>query len=99
MARAETNSHRLDRIEEKIDKMADAIISLARAEEKIQTLSSFSKQQSTQILNLINRIEDLEKTVIKNQSSLFVINKFLWIVISAVVATIASMYLMNSNSI
>lgn len=96
MARAETNSHRLDRIEEKIDKMADAIISLARAEEKIQTLSSFSKQQSTQILNLINRIEDLEKTVIKNQSSLFVINKFLWIVISAVVATIASMYLMNT---
>lgn len=96
MARAETNSHRLDRIEEKIDKMADAIISLARAEEKIQTLSSFSKQQSTQILNLINRIEDLEKTVIKNQSSLFVINKFLWIVISAVVATVASMYLMNT---
>jgi phage shock protein A len=96
MPRAETNSHRLDRIEEKIDKMADAIISLARAEEKIQTLSSFSKQQSTQILNLINRIEDLEKMVIKNQSSLFVINKFLWIVISAVVATIASMYLMNT---
>jgi len=96
MARAETNGHRLDRIEEKIDKMADAIISLARAEEKIQTLSSFSKQQSTQILNLINRIEDLEKMVIKNQSSLFVINKFLWIVISAVVATIASMYLMNT---
>ena len=96
MARSETNGHRLDRIEEKIDKMADAIISLARAEEKIQTLSSFSKQQSTQILNLINRIEDLEKMVIKNQSSLFVINKFLWIVISAVVATVASMYLMNA---
>jgi phage shock protein A len=96
MPKSETNGHRLDRIEEKIDKMADAIISLARAEEKIQTLSSFSKQQSTQILNLINRIEDLEKMVIKNQSSLFVINKFLWIVISAVVATIASMYLMNT---
>ena len=34
---------RLDRIDEKIDKMADAVIALARAEEKIITLTSFSK--------------------------------------------------------
>ena len=37
---------RLDRIDEKIDRMADAVIALARAEEKIITLTSFSKQQS-----------------------------------------------------
>ena len=46
---------RLDRIDEKIDKMADAVIALARAEEKIITLTSFSKQQSEQIQNVINR--------------------------------------------
>ena len=44
---------RLDRIDEKIDKMADAVIALARAEEKIITLTSFSKQQSEQIQNVI----------------------------------------------
>ena len=45
---------RLDRIDEKIDRMADAVIALARAEEKIITLTSFSKQQSEQIQNVIN---------------------------------------------
>jgi phage shock protein A len=38
-------SARLDRIEEKIDKLSDAIISLARAEEKIATMAEFGKQQ------------------------------------------------------
>ena len=35
---AETTAVRLNRIEEKIDKLADAMISLARAEEKIIAL-------------------------------------------------------------
>ena len=51
MAR-ESQADRLDRIEEKIDKMSEAIIALARAEEKIITLTSFSKQQSEQIQNV-----------------------------------------------
>ena len=41
-------SQRLDRIEEKLDQMAQAIIALARAEEKISTLAEFNKQQSEQ---------------------------------------------------
>ena len=32
---------RLDRIEEKIDRMSDVIISLARAEERISTMAEF----------------------------------------------------------
>ncbi len=36
MAQNETTESRLDRIESKIDKLADAMISLARAEEKIK---------------------------------------------------------------
>ena len=38
MAQSETTESRLDRIEQKIDKLADAMISLARAEEKIIAL-------------------------------------------------------------
>ena len=48
-------SQRLDRIEEKIDQMADAIVALARAEEKIHTLTEFNKQQGEQIQALINK--------------------------------------------
>ena len=35
-------SARLDRIEEKLDQMVQAIIALARAEEKISTLTKFN---------------------------------------------------------
>ena len=38
MAVRETQSTRLDRIEYKIDKLSDAIISLARVEEKIASM-------------------------------------------------------------
>ena len=66
---------RLDRIEEKIDRMSEAIIALARAEEKIQTLTSFSKQQSEQIVLLINRIDKVENIVINNANTINIINK------------------------
>ena len=76
-------SARLDRIETKIDQMSDAIISLARAEEKIITLTEFGKQQGEQILTLINRVDRLEELVRANSSTVNVINKKFWVVISA----------------
>ena len=54
---------RLDRIEGKIDKMSDAIVSIARAEEKIATLTSFSKQQSEMIQHMTIRLDRLEAAV------------------------------------
>ena len=86
---------RLDRIEEKIDKMSEAIISLARAEEKIITLTSFSKQQSEQIQNVINKVEELEKKVISNASTVNIINKMFWIVMAAAATAITGMLLMQ----
>ena len=86
---------RLDRIDEKIDKMADAVIALARAEEKIITLTSFSKQQSEQIQNVINKVEELEKKVISNASTVNIINKMFWIVMAAAATAITGMLLMQ----
>ena len=37
----ETQTDRLNRIENKLDKLSEAIISLARAEEKIQSMEKF----------------------------------------------------------
>lgn len=86
---------RLDRIEEKIDKMSEAIISLARAEEKIITLTSFSKQQSEQIQNVINKVDALEKRVEANASTVNIINKMFWIVMAAAATAITGMLLMQ----
>jgi len=84
-------SARLDRIEQKIDQMSEAIIALARAEEKIITLTEFGKQQGEQILTLINRVDRLEDLVRQNASTVNVINKLFWIVIAAAATAITGM--------
>lgn len=99
MARPNAVDHRLDRIEEKIDKLVEAIISIARAEEKIITLSSFSKQQARQIQDLINRIEELEVSVATNTNTVRLVNRTFWLVMSSAITAIVAMMFMNSNSI
>lgn len=84
-------SARLDRIEQKIDTMSEAIIALARAEEKIITLTEFGKQQGAQILTLINRVDRLEDTVRANGATVSIINKLFWIVIAAAATAITGM--------
>ena len=87
MAR-QTQTERLDRIEEKIDRMAEAIVALARAEEKIHTLTSFSKQQSEQIQNIINRIGRVEIIVNTNANTIGIINKLFWMMLAGFIAAI-----------
>ena len=82
---------RLDRIEEKIDKMSDVIISLARAEERIATMAEFGKQQGEQILTLINRVDRLEILVRDNAQTVNVINKLFWLVIAGAATAITGM--------
>lgn len=84
-------SARLDRIEQKIDQMSEAIIALARAEEKIITLTEFGKQQGAQILALINRVDRLDELVRSNASTVNVINKLFWIVIATTATAITGM--------
>ena len=84
---------RLDRIEGKLDKLSEAVISIARAEEKIATLTSFSKQQSEMIQHLTIRIDKLEEAVISNSSTVNIINKVFWIIIAAAATAIAGMFI------
>jgi len=86
---------RLDRIEMKIDQMSEAIIALARAEEKISTLTDFGKQQGEQILTLINRVDRLENMVRENASTVNIINKIFWVVIAAAATGITGMLFMH----
>jgi len=84
---------RLDRIENKIDKLSEAIVLLARAEEKIHTLGSFSKQQSEQIVTLISRLDRLERVVEKNADTVQTINKLFWAVVIAAITSLTGIYL------
>ena len=87
---------RLDRIESKIDKMSDAIVSIAKAEEKIATLTSFSKQQSEMIQHMTIRLDRLEAAVQANASTVNIINKIFWIIIAAAATAVTGMIFMGN---
>jgi len=86
---------RLDRIESKLDTLSEAIVSLARAEEKITTLAKYSEAQASQILKVVERLESLEQKVSSNEIVVNVINKLFWIVLTGIIGGMTGMYLMQ----
>ena len=85
---ADTTGQRLDRIEEKIDRLADAMISLARAEEKIIALQDDHDNMRERMNKLSVKLDEIQKAVDDNSRTVSIINK---IVIAAVVAGVGSL--------
>lgn len=90
-----TQSDRLDRIENKLDKLSEAIVSLARAEEKIQNMEKFLHQQMDMMIEGQKRLEAVEKSARDNATTINVINKLFWIVMAALAASITGMLVMQ----
>tara|TARA_B110000285_G_scaffold122810_1_gene138844 strand:- start:1281 stop:1544 length:264 start_codon:yes stop_codon:yes gene_type:complete len=86
---------RLDRIEEKIDKLAEAMVSLARAEEKINILQSDHHDQKSRMNRFSDKLDAIEKKVDSNAKTVDFIHKLFWICIVAIVTGIASQIWMN----
>ena len=86
---------RLDRIENKLDSLSEAIISIARAEEKITMLAKYGEPQAVQILKIVERLEALETKVTSNEIVVTVINKLFWILVTGIVGGVTGMYLMQ----
>ena len=87
---AETTDTRLTRIEEKLDKLADTMISLARAEEKIESMSDEYQKQYERINRLSQKIDDIEKIVLDNQRTVQFMHKLFWVVVVAAAGAIAT---------
>ena len=87
---ADTTSTRLTRIEEKLDRLADAMISLARAEEKIESLQEDHNKQYDRINKLSIKIDDIERIVRDNQRSVQFMHKLFWLVVVAAAGAITT---------
>tara|TARA_Y100001938_G_C8046694_1_gene409327 strand:- start:1073 stop:1357 length:285 start_codon:yes stop_codon:yes gene_type:complete len=94
MAR-ETQTDRLNRIEDKLDKLSEAIISLARAEEKISQMEKFLHQQMEMLVDGQKRLDEVEQKVATNATTINVINKLFWIVMAAAATAITGMLIMQ----
>ena len=94
---------RLDRIEEKIDKLAEAVISIARAEEKIHNFEEKTIAVWQSIDDLHNkfdemeeRLRDAEVLLAKSKQTISSIVNLGWIVIGAIVtAGIGAIIMVN----
>jgi len=78
---------RLDRIEQKIDRLSEAIVSIARAEEKLVMLENDKKFLMQRMIELDERVTSVEKKTDENTSSLSVIQKIAWIAASTAIAS------------
>ena len=81
----DTTNHRLDRIEEKLDKLATAMVSIARAEEKIASMQDFQHNQIERVNRLSVKLDDIEKKVDDNHRTVCLINKLVYAALIAAV--------------
>lgn len=81
---------RLDRIEKKLDTMAEAIVSLARMEERMVTLFKRMDNYDTAQADISTRLNKLERNVGSNGQMLRFAERVFWIVVSAGVAYLFS---------
>jgi hypothetical protein len=77
---------RLSRIETKLDQMAEAIVSLARMEERMVTLFKRMDNYDTNQSQLSERVRKVENSVGSNGQVLRFAERLFWIVASASVA-------------
>jgi len=81
---------RLDRIEEKIDKMSEAIIQMARLEAKIDNYEIYREESWKRMNKFSEKLDSIEKTVDDNHRTVSTINKLFWVVIIAAAGAIAT---------
>lgn len=87
---------RMDRIERKLNQLTDAVVSIARAEEKIAVLIEDTREIKESLNDNMERIRYLEVDNEKSKSALRNLSTFFWTVVSAattiVVTIVVSQY-------
>ena len=73
-----TQTDRLDRIEDKIDKMSEAIITLARVEEKISDLELRREEQHMRLNRLSEKIDNIDSHVTSLVENVSFMKKLVW---------------------
>ena len=78
-----SQAERLTRIEEKIDKLSEVIVSIARAEEKIYGLQDDHDKMFDRVNKIQERLDSIEIKVEENSRTTKLINKLIWVVLVA----------------
>ncbi|MGB2329000.1 MAG: hypothetical protein ACPH29_04990 [Gammaproteobacteria bacterium] len=87
---ADNTATRLERIENKMDKMAEALITLARVEEKMENYNKYRDDSWSRMNKFSEKLDAIEKKVDENAHTVQVINKLFWVAIVAAAGAIAT---------
>ena len=86
------NSQRLDNIEKKIDKLSDAMISLARTEEKILAMEHNHRNHFERMNRFSEKLDNIERRVTENAHTVDIINKIAWVATATLIGAIIKMF-------
>jgi hypothetical protein len=79
---------RLDRIEEKIDRLSEAMVSLARTEEKILAMEQQNQNSYNRMNKFSEKLDKIEDMVIENNRVVNIISRVGWMVTATVIGLI-----------
>lgn len=77
---------RLSRIEEKLDKLADAVVGLARMEERMLSIFKRIEKYEEKQADLENRLSSIEIDEAGKNSLYRILDKSVWLVVGVAVA-------------
>jgi hypothetical protein len=83
---------RLDRIENKIDKLVEVVASLARLEERMDAVVQRVDRHEYRLDDQEQHTESLTEKVNENTSSRNALERFVWLVVAAIASTVAYMF-------
>lgn len=75
------DTKRLDRIEVKIDQLAETVVAIARAEEKLVNLERIKQQLRTEVNEQEVRITSLEQRTSSAESTIRLLHKLFWVIV------------------
>ena len=85
------SEERLGRIEKKLDDLAQAVVGLARMEERMITLFKRMDTYDNAQFKLSERVNELEKSSTKKTAILSVGERLVWLVVGAIVVTFVNL--------
>ena len=84
---------RLSRIELKLDKLSDAVVSLARMEERMLTLFKRMDSYDQKQIIVENRVMEVEKVSISRGAIFRLVDKMVWLAVGLIIAVVAEMFI------
>ena len=80
---AEMDLQRLERIEEKLDKLSEAVTNIARVEEKIYASTKRADRLEHRLDIIETELDEVKNTVAYNSKTVAGVERIFWVVISA----------------